>query len=155
MATMAHGSDAFELLTSLVGDWTGQCPDGTTDTVSYAFTAGDTAIVESWILAGGKRAMTVYYMDAQDVMAAHYCPWGNFPRLQLETAKSPGKLVFRIVDGANLHVPGRLHQHAFSLQAITPDRFERSECYLPNDCHGTANTGAAMGDVAVYTRVTA
>jgi hypothetical protein len=38
-------------------------------------------LVEKWLYSGKLHSMTVYHLDHDVVMATHYCPQGNQPRL--------------------------------------------------------------------------
>ena len=73
---------AFQALKSLVGAWQGRTEAGRTFLVSYRLTANDTVLVETWTMSPTRQSMTVYHMDGDGLIATHYCPQGNQPRLQ-------------------------------------------------------------------------
>ena len=149
---MTTGHLAFDLLKTLVGDWIGKYPSGATDKASYSLTAGDSALVEAWTLSGGNSAQTIYHMDGPHLIAAHFCPWGNFPRLRLQEFEQSSRMLFRVFDGANMENCDHQHQSAFLLNIVAIDKFERSECYISNQHFGAGENIGAMGELGVYSR---
>lgn len=145
--------EAFTQLKRLVGHWNGKFPDGRAHSVSYTLTAGGSVLLETWALAPGRESLTLYHMDGDVLMATHYCPQGNQPRLRFVRGKDPtAKLSFEFRDGTNLQVKGRSHQHSFWIRLIGDNSFVRSETYVEN---GTAPPNAATADpdeVITYTR---
>lgn len=121
---------AFELLTSLVGTWEGTFPDGRKHSVSYRLTAAGSVLVETWKLGPDRESMTLYGTDGSNLIATHFCPQGNQPRLQLVQSDDSAKLSFEFLDGINLQVEGKEHQHAFWLKIDGPNSFTRSETYV-------------------------
>lgn len=79
-------ADVFNQLKSLVGAWEGKTETGRLLRVDYKLSAGETVLVETWTLGAGRESMTLYHMDNQDLVATHYCPIGNQPRLRPKTA---------------------------------------------------------------------
>ena len=151
--TRLPAADAFKQLTSLVGTWEGRFPDGRAHTVSYRLTAGGSVLVETWTLGPSRESMTLYSIDGGDLIATHYCPQGNQPRLRLVAANDPTRLSFELVDGGNLRVPGKSHQHAFWLKVDGPSAFTRSETYVDNGSTPADIAGAKAEDAVAYSRV--
>src|SRR5262245_40955500 len=85
---------AFQSLKALVGDWQGRTAEGRTFLVSYRLIANDTVLVESWTMSPTRTSMTVYHMDGDALIATHYCPQGNQPRLQYRPEQSGQRLEF-------------------------------------------------------------
>ncbi|MFI5181491.1 MAG: hypothetical protein ACHQPI_08885 [Thermoanaerobaculia bacterium] len=143
--------EAFTQLMHLVGRWTGKFPDGRAHSVSYTLTAGGTVLQETWALAPGRESLTLYHIDGDDLIATHYCPQGNQPRLRYVRGNEPGKLSFAFRDGTNLQVKGRSHQHSFWMKLVGDNSFVRSETYVEN---GTAPSivAAEPEEVIIYTR---
>ena len=121
----------FKQLSGLVGDWAGKSPTGRENKVNYRLTAGGTVLVETWSLSSGRESMTLYHIDGETLMATHYCPQGNQPRLVLMPDSE--KFSFAFHDGTNLHVPGKAHQHSFWLKIDDKDHFLRNEIYVENN----------------------
>jgi hypothetical protein len=94
--------------------------------------------------------MTLYALDGERLLATHYCPQGNQPRLVFGGEDAQRRLQFHFVDGSHLHVRGASHQQAFWIRFDDDGSFERAETYVEND---TAESPAEEGAVVHYTRV--
>jgi hypothetical protein len=131
LAASSDSLEAFKLLTGLLGDWTGKSGSGREHKVNYRLSAGGSVLVETWSLPSGRESMTLYHLDGESLMATHYCPQGNQPRLVL----MPGdkKMHFAFLDGTNLQVAGKSHQYSFWLQIDDEDHFRRNEIYVENN----------------------
>ena len=104
---------AFTRLCSLVGDWQGRTEEGRTFVVNYRLIANGTALVENWTMSPTRTSMTVYHLDGEALVATHYCPQGNQPRLQYRAETSNERLHFTFRDATNLADPNAAHQHEF------------------------------------------
>jgi hypothetical protein len=136
---------AFQALKSFVGDWQGVTESGRTFLVSYRLIANDTVLVESWTMSPTRTSMTVYHMDGDTLIATHYCPQGNQPRLQYSPTTSNERLHFSFRDATNLPDANVAHQHEFWIRRHSDGTFARNETYLEN--------GEAGSETAIYTRV--
>ena len=123
----------FIRLKSLVGTWHGINEDKEPTTVNYALTAADSALVESWIFDNGSEALTIYHMDNDILMAMHYCPIGNQPRLDLKEQLADGTLKFECVSATHMKSFKDPHEHAFDLKLIENGSFYRTETYVEKD----------------------
>ncbi|HPO23837.1 MAG TPA: hypothetical protein PK135_04090 [Arenimonas sp.] len=132
-AAVSDGEQAFKKLNGLVGNWIGKSGSGREHRVNYRLTAGDTVLVETWSLSSGRESMTLYHLDGESLIATHYCPQGNQPRLVL--MPGDGAMHFAFLDGTNLQVPGKSHQYSFWLKIKDEGHFQRNEIYIEN---GTA-----------------
>lgn len=81
--------DAADILTPLqqfeqIREWEGRWQVAETPALSIVFekTARGTAMVERWETKAGLHSMTIYHMDGDTLLATHYCPQGNQPRLE-------------------------------------------------------------------------
>ena len=151
-AAKLDAEQAFKQLTSLVGTWKGRFSDGREHSVNYRLTAGGTVLVETWTLSKVRESMTLYHLDGDTVMATHYCPQGNQPRLVL--ASNEDKMNFAFRDGSNLNVSGKSHQHSFWLQIKDNDHFQRNENYVENGMALKITSIEDPKDTVSYTRVT-
>lgn len=124
---------AFQSLKALVGDWQGRTEAGRMFLVSYRLIANDTVLVETWTMSPTRQSMTIYHMDGEALIATHYCPQGNQPRLVYRPELSGVRLEFTFRDATNLADPNAAHQHAFWI-AIGPgaNAFTRNETYIEN-----------------------
>ncbi len=145
------GGEVFKQLGTLVGTWTGPAHNGGTHTVAYRFTAAGSVLVETWTLGSGRESMTLYALDADRLLATHYCPQGNQPRLQYSGVDKDGRWQFRFLDGTNLHAKGHSHQQAFWIRLHDDKTFERGETYVDNDAASSEPT--AESEAVSYTRV--
>jgi hypothetical protein len=121
-------AESFERLKTLVGEWAGRTPQGRDIGVSYRLTADETALVETWDLGPGHQSMTIYHMDGSELLASHFCPLGNQPRLALKRA-SGDRLDFEFRDGSNLNRARDAHQQSFWIEFHGPDAIVRGETY--------------------------
>jgi hypothetical protein len=119
----------FASLQSLVGRWSGTSPAGRNLTVTYTLHAKSSVLMEHWRLSETTDALTLYHMDGDVLMATHYCPLCNQPRLHLASDKD-GELGFEFVSATNLADMSRGHQHSFQIRLIDETRFWRSETYI-------------------------
>jgi hypothetical protein len=137
---------AFEKLQALVGDWEGKTEAGRVLKVSYRLTANKTVLVETWTLGPQRESLTLYHMDNESLIATHYCPIGNQPRLQFKEGGNASLFIFEFVSATNLPKPEVAHQHRFEVEFQDANSFARSETYLEN--------GAGEPERIVYSRVT-
>lgn len=142
----------FRQLSGLVGDWAGKSPSGRENKVNYRLTAGGTVLVETWSLSSGRESMTLYHIDGESLMATHYCPQGNQPRLVLMPDSE--KFSFAFLDGTNLHVPGKAHQYSFWLKINDNDHFQRNEIYVENNVPVETAPAEDPMETFTYTRIT-
>jgi hypothetical protein len=129
---------AFQSLKALVGDWQGRTEGGRMVLVNYRPIALDSALVETWTMSPTRNSMTVYHMDGDALMATHYCPQGNQPRLQYRPELSGQRLEFRFRDATNLQNSAAAHQHAFWIEIVPgAAAFSRNETYLEDNEPGS------------------
>jgi hypothetical protein len=136
-ASVVHGKDfnaeaTFEELKALVGDWKSSNPSSST-TANYRLIANGFALVETWTMSPTRQSMTVYTMDGSRLIATHYCPQGNAPRLEMTSTDKSGTHYFLFFDGANIQDKSRSHEHAFSIKIESSGLLNRSETYIGND----------------------
>ena len=145
----ASGREIFARLEKLTGSWSGTTASGKTHHVSYRTTAAGSVLVETWTLGAGRESMTLYALDGDRLLATHYCPQGNQPRLAYVGTDAQGGAQFRFVDGTNLHVAGASHQQAFWIRFDGEREFSRGETYIEND---TPADALDEGEAVHYTR---
>ena len=98
----------------------------------YKLISNGSALVETWTMSPTRESMTLYSIDGDRLLASHYCPQGNQPRLIFLDADSDNRFQFRFIDGTNLQDLDGSHQHAFWLSIESSDSFTRSETYVSN-----------------------
>jgi hypothetical protein len=131
-------AETFEELKKLCGEWKGTTAKGGAEKISYRLIAADTVLLESWVLSSGREALTIYHRDGADLIATHYCPRGNQPRLKLTSSSTEKGFFFEFVSATNLPDSEATHQHRFEIQIHSPDSFTRGETYISK---GTLDSG--------------
>lgn len=119
------GSEAFERLKLLAGQW-----EGTMDTgqgpqkirASYKVTSGGSAIVET-VFEGTPHEMVTVYHDNPDrqVRLTHYCMLHNQPRMVLKHQQE-NKLAFDLAEDSGIDVATQWHMHAVTITIEGRDR---------------------------------
>jgi hypothetical protein len=142
----------FKQLSALVGEWEGKFDNGRVHRVTYRLSARGHALVETWALSPTSESITIYHLDGDKLVADHYCPQGNAPRLELATAIDD-KFNFAFRDGTNLNVVGKTHQHSFWLQIKSADEYLRSETYVVNGSNAAQLALAKADGTVRYSRV--
>lgn len=134
-AEAVTADNAFTQLSRMVGVWR---PADTPDSplrIRFYLTAGGTVLVESWEARGQPHSLTLYHRDGPALLATHYCPQGNQPRLALAGRDASGlHFVFR--DATDLDPATESHQHDLWFDLSNPDRPVRGEIYSSNDGPG-------------------
>lgn len=149
----ASAAEVFGQLGTLIGEWKGTFVNGGEHRLTYRLSAGGSVLVETWALAPGRESMTLYHLDGDELLATHYCPQGNQPRLRWVPGNDDGRLSFVLKDGSNLDLPGSAHQHSMWLQLHDSNAYTRSETYVENGSTAEAAAQAQEGEPIVYTRV--
>lgn len=150
--TEVTAEQAFERMSALVGHWQTEV-GGRPLSIDIRLSAGGSALVETWTLSSSRESLTIYTRDGDRLLATHYCPQGNQPRLRFDGADAEGRYHFAFVDGGNLQDPQGQHQHALWTRLDDPNQFTRGEIYLPNGA--TTETAEASEDLLVFRRVAA
>ena len=89
-------------------------------------------LVEEWTANGAPHSLTLYHRDGHTLMATHYCPQGNQPRLSLASSSSGQKLSFTFRDATDLDA-GESVQHDLTFDFGDPVHLIRSETYRQGD----------------------
>lgn len=118
---------------AIMKSWEGLWQVAETDALEIVFelTARGSVVVERWETSAGLHSMTIYHMDGDHLIATHYCPQGNQPRLQAGSNK-PGEIRFAFRDVTGLDT-GESHTHDLWFAASTDGTVKRSEVYLGED----------------------
>lgn len=123
---------AFERLKSLEGTWqlAGQPEHGLR--IEFGTTARGSVLVEKWTYKGAPHSLTLYHRDGETLMATHYCPQGNQPRMTLvesDEAASDDAIRFTFKDVSDFDPASEQHQHDLAFDWADDGRFSRSEVY--------------------------
>jgi len=129
--TQLNVKAAFDEMKSLVGVWhkaEGKSPNFS---VSFELIANSSVLVETWLHKGKKHSFTMYHLDNDRLLATHYCPQGNQPRLKLTENSTANNLSFSFVDATNLAQLTDSHQHSLAFDFSKGlNKILRKESYL-------------------------
>lgn len=129
VATAApDGAAAFTRLSALQGTWRIAADPASPLRIRFSLTARGTVLVEEWTARGKPHSLTLYHRDGAGLIATHYCPQGNQPRLALEGGAG-ATLRFAFRDATDLDPARESHQHALAFDLADPARPVRSEVY--------------------------
>jgi hypothetical protein len=110
--TRVNVAAAFDEMKSLVGLWHKEGAENSNFLVSFELIANNSVLVETWLRKGKKHSFTMYHLDNEKLMATHYCPQGNQPRLVLTKGSTIQNLNFAFLDATNLVDLAGSHQHS-------------------------------------------
>lgn len=118
----------FETLKSLVGVW--QKEGGNSDFyITFELTAKGSVLVENWHYKNALHSSTVYHLDGDAIIATHYCPQGNQPRLRQQKNAGAQPLAFALQDITNLAHEQASHQVFLAFDLLSAERMIRREAY--------------------------
>ncbi|MBP8062346.1 MAG: hypothetical protein KAY29_00600 [Brevundimonas sp.] len=115
----------FEKVAALAGEWRVQ--ERPSLRIVFERTAGGSVIIERWMVGQRVHSLTVYHLDGERLIATHYCPQGNQPRLASTTAGSAG-VSFAFLDATDLD-PQESFQHDLSFSWNAGGTVSRAETY--------------------------
>lgn len=123
---------AFDQMKALEGTW--QVADREDHPLRIRFypTARGATLVESWEVEGRSHSLTLYHRNGDKLLATHYCPQGNQPRMDM-VPDADGAITFSFRDVTDYDPAGEQHQHDLSFDLSNADRIIRSEHYLDGD----------------------
>lgn len=124
---------SFEQMSALVGDWKREGEDGSKFHIQFELTANDSVLIERWVSRGKTHSLTLYHRDKADVVATHYCPQGNQPRMKMTTPDGASRIRFDFWDATNLVNPTDNHQHQLSFDLSDPEHVRRGEVYMSGE----------------------
>ncbi len=118
---------AFARLKALAGTWRNADNPASPLRIHFYLTAGGTVLVEDWRRGSAPHSLTLYHRDNNTLIATHYCPQGNQPRLALAQAGKTLSFTFR--DATDLDRRSESYQHDLAFDLTNPTRPVRSEVY--------------------------
>ena len=138
--TKITAEDAFNKLTKLTGIWKKEAADNSDFRIYFELTANNSVLIETWLRKGKKHSLTLYHLDHDDLIATHYCPQGNQPRLKLTNNSTSKNLSFAFFDATNLKTITDSHQHSLSFElSANENRVIRHESYLSQSNEDSAS----------------
>lgn len=122
-------AEAFEKLSSLVGDWEAKTEKGTTIRVNYRLVSADSVLVQTYKTPSGRETITVFHRDGANLIATHYCAQGNQPRLRLDGTSGETSLGFVFMDATNLPDVQASHLRRLQFDFVDSDHYVATEIY--------------------------
>lgn len=130
----------FETIAALTGEW--QVQEHATLRIVFEPTAGGSVIIERWMRGERMHSLTIYHLDGERLVATHYCPQGNQPRL-VATDSDNGEIRFTFMDATGLD-PNESYQHDLSLERNADGTVSRAETYWGPNGAGEESTLTLM-----------
>jgi hypothetical protein len=121
----SRSSIQFKTISALTGEW--RVAEHASLRIVFEPTAGGSVIIERWMLGERMHSLTIYHVDGQRLIATHYCPQGNQPRLAA-TASDDGEIRFTFLDATDLD-PNESYQHDLSFERKADGTVLRAETY--------------------------
>lgn len=122
----------FAMLAGLEGQWTVDQTDQLR--IAFEVTAGGSTVMERWLVGERTHSLTVYHLDGPRLIATHYCPQGNQPRLAAES-DGEGGISFSFADATDLD-SSESYQHDLHIAPQADGSVVRSEVYFGPDGPG-------------------
>ncbi len=131
-AAGAAAEAAFDGLKTLEGTW--RVANNAEHPLRIRFypSARGSTLVESWDVNGRSHSLTIYHRDGDTLLATHYCPQGNQPRMALADGEE-GSIGFTFRDVTDLDAKKEQHQHDLTFELVDADNLIRSENYRDGD----------------------
>lgn len=122
-------ASSFDGMKKLVGVWRQADNPASPLRIRFSLTAGDTVVVEEWMRGSQPHSLTLYHRDGKDVIATHYCPQGNQPRLASLPPTAAKVLRFGFRDATDLDPAHEAHLVALAFNLSNEGKIARSETY--------------------------
>jgi hypothetical protein len=119
----------LDTMATLVGTWRPAGKGASPLRIRFSLTAGGTVLVEEWTRAGRPHSLTLYHRDGKGLIATHYCPQGNQPRLQLVSPIDEKVLRFAFRDATDLDAEHEAFLTALTFDLSDPALVVRRETY--------------------------
>ena len=122
-------TSSFTHMKGLVGTWRQADKPDSPLRIQFSLTAGGTVLVEEWMRGSQSHSLTLYHQDGKSMIATHYCPQGNQPRLTLLPVSTAKILRFRFRDATDLDAAKEAHVRAIAFDMSHKGTVFRSETY--------------------------
>ncbi|TKD51811.1 hypothetical protein [Sphingomonas baiyangensis] len=119
----------FDTLKALAGTWRRADAPASPLSIRFSTTAGGTVLVEEWLRGDQPHSMTLYHRDGAALIATHYCPQGNQPRLAMVPGAADAPLHFALRDATDLDAMRESHLVALSFAQGADGVLVRAETY--------------------------
>jgi hypothetical protein len=119
---------ALAPLSKLVGTWQGSADMGGKTvpvTITYAATAGGSAIVEHLFPGTPHEMLSVYTAEGDGLAMTHYCALGNHPKMTLKRSDAHS-LSFEAAGTEGLRSASEMHMHAMTVSWTDADHIRET-----------------------------
>lgn len=120
---------AFDRMKALVGTWRVADKPQSPLRIRFSLTAGGTVLVEEWLRGDKPHSLTIYHRDGGSLMAVHYCPQGNQPRLLAKPTNGSKTIEWRFLDAADLDPASESYLVALGFDFGQTRQLRRTETY--------------------------
>lgn len=121
------GTEAFEKMKALVGDWQTETSANGKATLHLELTSGGTALLEKFRMEENGKPVemtTLYYLDGNQLKLTHYCMAGNQPTMAGTYDPATKTIKFNFVSVSNLKTPDMGHMHHALYTFVDNDHFK-------------------------------
>jgi hypothetical protein len=122
-------TDSCVALQQLVGSWRVAGKPESPLRIRFSLTAGGTVLVESWSRIDQPHSLTLYHRGESGIVATHYCPQGNQPRLTSLPRTGDRALQFAFKDATDLDPAREAYLVALSFDWSKTGLLVRRESY--------------------------
>lgn len=126
-------ANAFGLMKEALGIWRPAENSESPLRIRFSLTAGGTVLVEEWTRNGQPHSLTLYHRDGRDLIATHYCPQGNQPRLAMVHQIGSSGVRFALKDVTDLDADHESHAVAIAFDMSEGLFLVRQETYRQLD----------------------
>lgn len=119
----------FATIAALTGEW--QVQELPSLRIVFEKSVGGSVIIEKWIRGNETHSLTIYHLDGERLIATHYYPQGNQPRLSAPVSDMDVTR-FTFLDVTDLD-PGEFFQHDLSFELHANGTVLRAETYWGPD----------------------
>lgn len=124
-----HAGARFDEMKMLAGVWRQSDKPDSLLRIRFSLTAGDSVLVEEWLRGTKTHSLTLYHRDRGRLIATHYCPQGNQPRLAMQPPSEDKIVRFVFRDATDLDVKRESYLVALGFDLSRQDVIVRSETY--------------------------
>ena len=129
IAQPEHVDARFEAMKHRVGIWRSADSPTSPLRIEFSLTAGGTVLLEHWTRDGQPHSMTLYHQDGDQLIATHYCPQGNQPRLATLPQADGDVVRFAFKDATDLDEANESYAVALAFDLSDEQTLIRSETY--------------------------
>jgi len=125
--TQTPAQSPLDRFIALAGTWEGTATHGEEEaqpaTVTYAVTAGGSAVIETEFPGTEHEMVTVYYMVGDELRLTHYCMLANQPTMAASFGENPDTVSFKFTGGTKIETGNEMHMREAEFEFHSPDHY--------------------------------